>query len=246
VPCIFCGGASVTREHVYGRAWIERLLPNASGFTNTVSKGEGQALEAGSWPSRGAGVVVRCACAHCNNGWMNDLDRRAEPMLTEMARADRRVRIEAGALSVFATWATKVAFVMSAMHSPVPVYVDDRERLRRTQAPPPGVVVWVGSMESYDAEIRTTPITLRTGPDKGALEQAFLATFRLLHLVVQVLAPIERVCPEHDEWGSAHTAVAWPRVEPLEVPLPEARRLRSEHVFDRLVRSFRGAESAQR
>src|SRR4051812_48668851 len=99
VACIFCDNASVSREHVYGSAWIEKLIPGATGFTNTIFKGQGDALEElGGWSSGGADVVVRCVCRDCNHGWMNDVDLRAEAMLTEMARATQRVRVIDGAL----------------------------------------------------------------------------------------------------------------------------------------------------
>jgi hypothetical protein len=94
-------------------------------------------------------------------------------------------------------------------------------------------------MESYEIEIRTTPITLRSGPERGGVEDAFLATFRLLHLVVQVLAPVEDVRPEHDEFGALHAELAWPRTAPLEMPLPLKRMLKSDDDMKRLAQSFR-------
>lgn len=240
VACIFCDNERLSREHVYGGAWIKKLIPGATGFTNTMFKGEGNAVEqVGEWPSSGADVVVRCVCRECNHGWMNHVDLRAEAMLTEMAHATQPFRVIDGELEVFATWATKVAFVMSGMHTPVPVRRDDREFLRKNLVPPSGVQIWVATMESYEFELRTTPTTLRSGPERGGVEQAFLATFRLLHLVVQVLAPMEDVTPEHDEFGVLHAEFAWPRTAPLEVPLPPERMLKSEDDMKRLAQSFR-------
>jgi hypothetical protein len=62
----------------------------------------------------------------------------------------------------------------------------------------------------------------------------------MLHLVVQVLVPLDlSLQPEHDEWGTLHTEVAWPRAETLEWPLPPERMLKSEAECDLLARSFR-------
>lgn len=97
--------------------------------------------------------------------------------------------------------------------------------------------VWIGTMESYEIDIRTMPITLRSGPERGGVEEAFLATFGLLHLVVQVLAPVEDVRPEHHEFGALHTELAWPRIAPLEFPLPPERMLKSDDDTSRLARS---------
>lgn len=240
MPCIFCGSDRVTREHVYRRAWIDRLVPHATGFTNTISKGYGDPIMLSTWPSSEADVVVRCVCANCNNGWMNAIDESAEEIVGALARGETRVRVVNGALHVFATWAMKMALVMSGMLTPCPVREEIRERFYRERRPPPGISVWVATMESYEGETRTTPMTLVSGVEVGAVEQAFLATFRVLHLVVQVLAPAdERVRPEHDEYGARRTEIVWPRVAPLEWPLPQERMLRSDEDYFKLARSFR-------
>lgn len=240
---MFCGRKRVTREHVYRRAWIERLAPHATGFTNVISKGYGEPVTLSTWPSSEADVVVRCVCAVCNNGWMNTIDESAEKIVSALARGETRVRVVNGALQVFARWAVKMALVMSGMLTPCPVREEVRRRFHAERTPPPGVRVWVATMESYEEETRTTPMTLVSGVEVGAVEQAFLATFRVLHLVVQVLVPAdERVSPEHDEYGARRTEIVWPRVEPLEWPLPQARMLQSDDDYFKLGRSFRTKE----
>jgi hypothetical protein len=37
MACIFCGNERVTREHIYRRAWIEWLAPQAESFTGAVA-----------------------------------------------------------------------------------------------------------------------------------------------------------------------------------------------------------------
>jgi hypothetical protein len=105
VPCIFCGNDPVTREHVYRRAWIDWLAPEATGFTNTRATGERRAAPVGRpWSSRTLDVVARCVCADCNNGWMNDLDEAAEKMVSALATGEAKVKIAGAALPIFATW----------------------------------------------------------------------------------------------------------------------------------------------
>jgi hypothetical protein len=82
--------------------------------------------------------------------------------------------------------------------------------------------------------------SLESAPEKGGLDQAYFATFRMLHLVVQVLVPLDaRVQPEHDEWGAVHSELVWPSAESLEWPLAPERMLKSDADYLRLAKSFR-------
>jgi hypothetical protein len=240
VVCIFCGNPKLSREHIYSRAWIERLVPDAESHTNWLSRDfEGDPVA--TWASSEADVVVRCVCRECNSGWMNDLDRTAEPIVNELARGENRVRVEGGALQVFATWAVKMALVMECALTPMVLAQETRQHFSRERKPPPEFRVWVATMEGYEAETRTTPMTLVDAPEPGASVQAYLATFRMLHLVVEVLAPLRaNVQPEPDNWARERVQLAWPRDQTLEWPLfPKERWLRSEDDYLRLVQSFR-------
>jgi hypothetical protein len=130
------------------------------------------------------------------------------------------------------------------LHADAPsASADDRETFFRERTPPRGFVVWVATMESFEEETRTTPMTLVPGPEFGTAEQAFLATFRVLHLVIQVLGPTHpNVRPERDAAGAAFVEAVWPRDVTLEWPLPRERMLRSEEDYVELTRSFRSGE----
>lgn len=240
MPCIFCGNESLTREHVYSRSWIERLAPQATSFTNERAAGYRTAVPVNTWVSSEADVVVRCVCAGCNNGWMNRLDVAAEEMVTALARGVMKVRLVDEALPLFANWAVKMALVMECLMTPMVAPPEARTRFYREQTPPPGVRVWIATMEEWNGETRTTPMTLVSAPEMGEIEQAYLVTFRILHLVVQVLVSLdERAQPEHDEWGALRSEIAWPRAEPLEWPLLPERMLKSDDDYYRLTESFR-------
>lgn len=240
MPCIFCGNPGLTREHVYSRGWIKLLAQEATSFTNTRSVGVGEAVPQNTWVSSEADVVVRTVCGVCNNGWMNDLDAAVEPMVSTLARGEQKARVVDGALPVFARWAVKMALAMEGLMNPMVVPHRVRDHIRMGGTPPEGVRVWVATMQTWDGETRTVPMTLRSRPEMGEVEQAYLVTFRILHLVIQVLVPLhEDVQPEHDEWGTLHTEAAWPRSEPLEWPLPVKRMLASDEDLFRLTKSFR-------
>jgi hypothetical protein len=171
---------------------------------------------------------------------MNQLDAQVEAMVSTLCRGEVKVRIEHAALSAFATWAVKMALVIEGLMTPMVVRQDLRESFRHEQTPPTGVRVWVATMEEWDGEVRTTPMTLRRRVGESEVDQAYLATFRVLHLVVQVLVPLDAsVQPEHDDWGVLHSELAWPRADTLEWPLSPERMLKSEADCDLLARSFR-------
>jgi hypothetical protein len=139
-----------------------------------------------------------------------------------------------------------MAIHMECMLNPRVLSAADREQFYRERTPPPGFKVWVATMESYEEETRTTPITLESAPELGGRTQAYLATFRMLHLVVQVLRPLhEDVQPEHSPEARNVVQQAWPRQEPLEWPLlPSGRWLRSEDDYIALLGSFRSEQIA--
>jgi hypothetical protein len=179
-------------------------------------------------------------CADCNNGWMSALDTDVETMVSALCLGKKRVRVEGGELELLSTWAVKMALVMECLMTPMVVPQDVRAHLYRERTAPPGVRVWVATMETWEGETRTTPMTLESAPATGGLVQAYLATFRMLHLVVQVLIPLYAGAqPEHDEWGGLHSDLVWPRTEPFEWPLPPERMLNSNAEYFRLTESFR-------
>jgi hypothetical protein len=240
VPCMFCGNPKLSREHVYRRGWIKSLIPGAESHTHRLAGGQGEPLPVSTWTSPEADLVVRCVCADCNNGWMNDLDHAAEAILNAMCQGEQKVRVVDGALLVFASWAVKMAFLFDCLFTPLTLRQEDRDFFYRSGIPPDGFVVWVATMESYEEETRSTPMTLVSSSDLGGIEQAFLATFRVLHLVIQVLAPIHpHTRPERQPDAPQHVEQAWPRTEPLEWPLPRGHWLRSEEDFLSLSRIFR-------
>lgn len=87
--CIFCGGGSLSREHVWPR-WAAELLPDAPGALLTLYEKpvtqpgpptkEKERNRQGSLKSH----RVRAVCRSCNSGWMSRLEESVRPVLTPL------------------------------------------------------------------------------------------------------------------------------------------------------------------
>jgi hypothetical protein len=115
--CVFCGHQSVTREHIFpfwlreavggaGAATHYRAAPNSAPPPVREDLGYER-----SWSASDAEVVVRAACARCNNTWMNDLDLAVEPIIVPLIR-NRAQALGAEERTLLATWATKIALLL--------------------------------------------------------------------------------------------------------------------------------------
>lgn len=91
--CIFCGRTGLTKQHVLPD-WIKNVLPrDKSNFvansvysridTNTgrvLSRDPKKILKNGHQGTQ----KIRNVCANCNGGWMNDIEIKVKPFLSEM------------------------------------------------------------------------------------------------------------------------------------------------------------------
>ena len=84
--CIFCGGAALTREHVWP-AWF--LKEHAK--TPVVMERTGSRTV--TLPMATLQLVLRRVCASCNNEWMSRLENAAKPLLSPVIRGlpDERI-----------------------------------------------------------------------------------------------------------------------------------------------------------
>jgi hypothetical protein len=72
--CTFCGVNPPSREHVIPR-WMARLFPNITwAVTNTLT---GRIRK----DTRYINVIARGPCQPCNNGWLNEIEKLAKPIL---------------------------------------------------------------------------------------------------------------------------------------------------------------------
>ena len=101
--CIFCGGAPLTREHLWPD-WLRRELEIKVGFDWRIQQeSEGSTTRDHAWTAPPFNQQVRAVCARCNSGWMSDIESAAKPILQALIRADGR-QLHRRMQRTLATW----------------------------------------------------------------------------------------------------------------------------------------------
>lgn len=196
--CIFCGGKPLTREHVFSSEWLRTLMPGTTTFTSDLMRvDEDRNVARRTWVEKapkagkkaGSGSpFVRCACAGCNNGWMQELDEKAKPVITPLALGERGTVSDDG-VRLLAVWATKIAFVLDAFMNPSVLDPELRHSFREDPQPLARSIIRLGVMSPVDdrVRIRTSPLTPSLTSNEA---RGYVATFGVLHLVAQVIYPL--------------------------------------------------------
>lgn len=140
--CVFCGGTPVTNEHVY-RQEMANILKDLGGEYTWVDyhSGRTRALPAGVTPFTEA--TVKRMCAPCNNGWMNAIDLRAEPVLRDLVNGVSRSVTKNEATRI-ASWAAKTCMARSYMEPIRSITDNDLSRMFHQHKAPPDWRVYVG------------------------------------------------------------------------------------------------------
>lgn len=148
MPCVFCASVGpMSREHVFPR-WLSDLLPEfdeAAGFDyeRRLVTHRDELAHHRSGPL--LDVVTRDVCEVCNNGWLENLETEARPVLTPMIRGTARVLSALEQQFVVASWARKTMLTMHGTNI-------GRERVASAeqyrwffehQQPLPGSHVWL-------------------------------------------------------------------------------------------------------
>jgi hypothetical protein len=149
--CIFCGatGSKITKEHVWTK-WLREHVELGTGppigHSRRLTTRDGETVEDLSWEAIPLDWQVAAPCKDCNEGWMEQIETAARPILTPMLD-DKRVSLDISGVDVLAQWVT--LRVMVAQHA----YPKERrrsitqERYRaffQTRQVPPGTQIWVG------------------------------------------------------------------------------------------------------
>lgn len=239
---MFCGGKPTTVEHVLSRKWIGELMPDSQSFTTRITRTdeEGEA-ERRSFKTKagvkagGGSHPVKCACESCNNGWMQDLDNTLRPALSGLALG------QVGTLSLegcrlLATWATKLSILTDEMWKPTTLSSDLKRSFGRDRQLPKGWQYFVALRDDTADESHLRAVTLTPDPTSKHVE-AVVFTVRVLHLIVQTLAPIEPVILRYRASGRPYVQSLWPRQGPLSWPLPQRMWVRSDEELQRLAES---------
>ncbi|MCC0100716.1 hypothetical protein K7B10_39380 [Streptomyces flavotricini] len=175
--CLFCGRSApevkMTGEHVLRRELINQVLWGApKDRTETMHRGYSDGTQISmsrQVPQSILNQTLKDVCGDCNNGWMNDLENRAEKTLVPLLRGEHTHVAKAGA-EVLATWAAKTAMVRARVDGdPYTVPEDHRIHIMTTNTPPANLTVWAAACEPHPSartrhykvgiELPSTPIT---------------------------------------------------------------------------------------
>jgi hypothetical protein len=146
--CIFCGGAPLTREHIWPQ-WLRAHLPIA--MINYQSL---QAIEHRRQTDRNVSTRsgdphswrIRVVCARCNNGWMSQLEMHFQPILVPLLKG-QIARLTPRQQQTLAAWAALKVMVAEFDRTSHRVsHHMHRKRLMRRQLPPVnGWRIWIGN-----------------------------------------------------------------------------------------------------
>lgn len=220
-------------------------MPETTSLTSTFTRIVGEDVEQNTYEQNRkkdvwkGGPVVNCACNACNSGWMQEMDQAIKPATTALALGERGTVSKQGVL-LLATWATKIALVLDCAQNPPLLTDDTRRAFREGQHPMDGSYIWVGAASPADRRVRVRTSGLSPLPGATAVE-GYVATFGVLHLVLQVLYPPEGL---HLRRGTGFTKFMhriWPTPAALKWPPPESSWLVGEDEFENLASSFEAA-----
>lgn len=178
--CIFCEGKATTSEHAWP-AWLIKLL-------GTVTKAEvwlDPDVEPKEWV---APIKVKCLCAHCNNGWMSNLESQVRPLIGAMMH-DVTLRLDRTQQHLVAAWCMKTTMVFERTNPRREYFYtqSERELLRSNLSIPDGTLIWLGRQHQSDFTY-CQGRKLWTRPHAGkVLSAGFVTTLAAARLVLQAI-----------------------------------------------------------
>lgn len=158
--CVFCGGSGLTREHVIPR-WLSNVLPEQARY-----RGQDQATvllrpeHTVDGPHHREMVetfnamTVKAVCGPCNNGFMNDLEAEARPLLSAMIRGSLALPLAAEATTVIAAWAVKTSLMAQLTGSEPAVFPQVYREFYDTGRPTSECMVWAAAVDDEDWALR--------------------------------------------------------------------------------------------
>ena len=138
------------------------------------------------WTADTFDVVARQVCARCNAGWMEHLEREADPYLRTVIYGRART-LHGGGQTLLAAWAVKTALALRLAHGEArPIEVEHYRSMAEAQVrPPPNTLVWLGAYENGRHAFHY-PHTIDLESDSGQRAEAYGATFTIRHAAFQV------------------------------------------------------------
>jgi hypothetical protein len=227
--CIFCGRTPQTKTHVFRKAWIERLMVPAIPSPYEMVHGSSDMLGAqreSEWPSKDFDMAPGAACDPCNSGWMDKIDRAAEQIVEPMVIGQRATIRSFQDQKTVARWVSQVAILMDQCQVVQVIPKDVPIRFCEDQEPLTGMRIWLARTStdwSVEAWERAWVITTGAPPETMSHPNMSLFTFRIVHLVMQALIPLDDDTRRtfgvtrgdnmrflKQLWPSNYTPVSWP------------------------------------
>lgn len=211
MPCVFCGGSPVTKEHVFpqwlnryllpGRQQIEQARYGVGGFDKTRQ-------------SIGLDFTVKKVCAQCNNGWMSRLEISSVGALEPLIIRQNLNLISLQQQRQIALWATKTAMMLDQTQQAPLLPLHQLWRMRTHQAIPSGTRVWLGSCPERSPTVTSlTVISELTDVAAPGTPQpvGFYCPMKIGHLCIYVFLPAVDVVIQHAREFHLSIARIWPR-----------------------------------
>lgn len=206
MACPFCGAdRELTNEHIWPD-WLRRRYPGIGKLPHKYSWGGGKIPDGERhYKTPPFRLKARAACQPCNNEWMSRLDDAAKPLIIPMLEG-RGKELHPHGQRILARWVllkTMAAEFLPEVNRVTPLKrYEQLYATRDTDEVPTGVEVWIASCdtgplkaeETGGIERREWVLTLENGPN-GLELNAYLATYSIGHLVLQIFGCDDRVWP---------------------------------------------------
>lgn len=198
MACLFCGSTQkMSREHLWPQ-WARRTFDSAAAkqqVSHSLHDGSGPAYKA--WDAEVFSATIKRVCAACNNGWMSDLEARAQPHAEPLLLGETRT-LDSDAQRAISLWAYLKCLLFVAAGGDV-----------MAEALAPAYPTFLDLQAEGLLPLHTSMFTARhIGPRQGQyqhrllgdgsdLPSLFIQTFTIRQLTVQVVknyrvrAPIE-------------------------------------------------------
>lgn len=224
--CAFCGSTQpLTREHVFGQ-WVSKIGLDLSPARHHAGALNGLPRDMGEQPPYR--LQVKNFCAPCNNGWMSQLEKAAQRVLTPFILGQPgTIAVEDQA--VIALWAQKTALTAMLVSSEAQrdegyglapsEYTALYEKRKRMQ-PLGASRIWVGRYAGTDgfSGVRVTPLVAGLpGSPEPDVPQAYALTIVLGELVIQGLR-FTSPALEVDVTTELQMPQLWPSIAELHWP----------------------------
>lgn len=211
MPCVFCDGSPVTKEHVFPQ-WLNQYLPPGRQQTEQARYGAG-AFDV-TRQSVGLDFTVKKVCASCNNGWMSQLEDSSKDALEPLIIQQDLDLISLQQQRQIALWATKTAMMADQVQQEPLLPSHQLRRMRTHRAIPGGTRVWLGSCPERNPTVtsHTVRVDLSGVSTPGTPRPVgYYCPMKIGHLCIYVYFPAADVVIQHAPEFHLSVARIWPR-----------------------------------